>query len=134
MHALSSFICPCYCVIIIMSSGAYIRISLLVSTTRHCLCFDIYYPSQLWIFVMLSGQMWNHIRGPPLYHRNPQTGQIVSATCGLMVKISPVATPLSCVMPLPPPPPPPPPPPLPPPLPSVSPLRDISVVPASTSL
>jgi hypothetical protein len=29
-----------------------------------------------WIFIMLSGQMWNHIRGPPFYHRNPQTGQI----------------------------------------------------------
>ena len=32
--------------------------------------------AMIWIFVMLSGQMWNHIRGPPLYHRNPQTGQV----------------------------------------------------------
>lgn len=23
---------------------------------------------------MTSGQMWNHIRGPPYAHRNPQTG------------------------------------------------------------
>ena len=27
---------------------------------------------------MMSGQMWNHIRGPPYAHRNPQTGEIVS--------------------------------------------------------
>ena len=27
---------------------------------------------------MLSGQMWNHIRGPPFSHRNHQTGQVVS--------------------------------------------------------
>lgn len=25
---------------------------------------------------MTSGQMWNHIRGPPYYHRNPQNGAI----------------------------------------------------------
>ncbi|KAK6168370.1 hypothetical protein SNE40_020920 [Patella caerulea] len=28
------------------------------------------------IFAMTSGQMWNHIRGPPLMHKNPQTGQM----------------------------------------------------------
>ncbi|XP_076468515.1 dolichyl-diphosphooligosaccharide--protein glycosyltransferase subunit TUSC3-like [Babylonia areolata] len=28
------------------------------------------------IFAMTSGQMWNHIRGPPLMHRNPNTGQM----------------------------------------------------------
>uniref|UniRef100_A0A915K9X7 Magnesium transporter protein 1 n=1 Tax=Romanomermis culicivorax TaxID=13658 RepID=A0A915K9X7_ROMCU len=28
------------------------------------------------IFAFLSGQMWNHIRGPPFMHRNPQTGQM----------------------------------------------------------
>lgn len=28
------------------------------------------------IFAMTSGQMWNHIRGPPLMHRNPTTGQM----------------------------------------------------------
>ncbi|XP_021342211.1 tumor suppressor candidate 3-like [Mizuhopecten yessoensis] len=28
------------------------------------------------IFAMTSGQMWNHIRGPPVMHKNPQTGQI----------------------------------------------------------
>jgi len=28
------------------------------------------------IFTMTSGQMWNHIRGPPFMHRNPQTGQV----------------------------------------------------------
>jgi oligosaccharyltransferase complex subunit gamma len=28
------------------------------------------------IFAMTSGQMWNHMRGPPFAHRNPQTGQI----------------------------------------------------------
>ena len=27
---------------------------------------------------MTSGQMWNHIRGPPFMHKNPQTGQVVS--------------------------------------------------------
>ena len=30
-------------------------------------------------FIMISGQMWNHIRNPPYAHRNPQTGEIVSA-------------------------------------------------------
>ena len=24
--------------------------------------------------------MWNHIRGPPLYYKNPQTGQTVGVT------------------------------------------------------
>ena len=33
---------------------------------------------QAWVFIMLSGQMWNHIRGPPFAHRNPQTGEMVS--------------------------------------------------------
>lgn len=28
------------------------------------------------IFAMTSGQMWNHIRGPPFMHRNPNTGQV----------------------------------------------------------
>ena len=27
---------------------------------------------------MTSGQMWNHIRGPPFMHKNPQNGQVVS--------------------------------------------------------
>ena len=26
---------------------------------------------------MISGQMWNQIRGPPFAHRNPQTGDVV---------------------------------------------------------
>ncbi|XP_064607625.1 tumor suppressor candidate 3-like [Liolophura sinensis] len=29
------------------------------------------------IFAMTSGQMWNHIRGPPFMHRNPNTGQVL---------------------------------------------------------
>uniref|UniRef100_UPI00358F17DD tumor suppressor candidate 3-like n=1 Tax=Myxine glutinosa TaxID=7769 RepID=UPI00358F17DD len=28
------------------------------------------------VFAMTSGQMWNHIRGPPYAHKNPQTGQV----------------------------------------------------------
>ncbi|XP_014663863.1 PREDICTED: tumor suppressor candidate 3-like [Priapulus caudatus] len=28
------------------------------------------------VLAMTSGQMWNHIRGPPFMHRNPQTGQV----------------------------------------------------------
>ncbi|XP_071847473.1 dolichyl-diphosphooligosaccharide--protein glycosyltransferase subunit TUSC3-like isoform X2 [Apostichopus japonicus] len=28
------------------------------------------------VFAMTSGQMWNHIRGPPYAHRNPQNGQV----------------------------------------------------------
>lgn len=32
--------------------------------------------AMVWVFVMISGQMWNHIRGPPFSHRNPQTGEI----------------------------------------------------------
>lgn len=31
------------------------------------------------VFAMTSGQMWNHIRGPPYAHKNPQNGQVVSA-------------------------------------------------------
>jgi oligosaccharyltransferase complex subunit gamma len=31
------------------------------------------------ILIFISGQMWNQIRGPPLVHRNQQTGQIVSS-------------------------------------------------------
>ncbi|KPP67726.1 tumor suppressor candidate 3-like, partial [Scleropages formosus] len=27
------------------------------------------------VFAMTSGQMWNHIRGPPYAHKNPQNGQ-----------------------------------------------------------
>ncbi len=52
---------------------------------------------QVWVFVMISGQMWNHIRGPPFSHRNPQTGEVVSSSyvhvcmyvlfiCGLYVQ------------------------------------------------
>lgn len=29
---------------------------------------------------MTSGQMWNHIRGPPYAHKNPSTGQVVRQT------------------------------------------------------
>ncbi|KAK7162022.1 hypothetical protein R3I94_004621 [Phoxinus phoxinus] len=32
------------------------------------------------VFAMTSGQMWNHIRGPPYAHKNPQNGQVVSAS------------------------------------------------------
>jgi len=32
------------------------------------------------VFAMTSGQMWNHIRGPPYAHKNPQNGQVVSDT------------------------------------------------------
>ncbi|BFZ14865.1 hypothetical protein BsWGS_17904 [Bradybaena similaris] len=28
------------------------------------------------IFAMTSGQMWNHIRGPPVMHKNPTSGQM----------------------------------------------------------
>ena len=27
------------------------------------------------VLIMISGQMWNQIRGPPLVHRNPSTGE-----------------------------------------------------------
>uniref|UniRef100_A0A669B4Q8 Tumor suppressor candidate 3 n=2 Tax=Oreochromis TaxID=8139 RepID=A0A669B4Q8_ORENI len=29
------------------------------------------------VFAMTSGQMWNHIRGPPYAHKNPQNGQVM---------------------------------------------------------
>ncbi|XP_059577761.1 tumor suppressor candidate 3 isoform X3 [Alligator mississippiensis] len=29
------------------------------------------------VFAMTSGQMWNHIRGPPYAHKNPQNGQVI---------------------------------------------------------
>ncbi|KAG8003760.1 Magnesium transporter protein 1 [Nibea albiflora] len=28
------------------------------------------------VLIMTSGQMWNHIRGPPYAHKNPSTGQV----------------------------------------------------------
>jgi len=44
---------------------------------------DFLYNRSIWaiivmsiIFTMISGQMWNHIRGPPFMHRNPQSGQV----------------------------------------------------------
>lgn len=44
---------------------------------------SIVYNSQNWAFLailiilyMISGQMWNHIRGPPVAHRNPHTGEV----------------------------------------------------------
>ena len=39
--------------------------------------FCFVFKFQVWIMVMISGQMWNHIRGPPFAHRNPQTGEMV---------------------------------------------------------
>ncbi|XP_044046417.1 tumor suppressor candidate 3 isoform X2 [Siniperca chuatsi] len=35
------------------------------------------------VFAMTSGQMWNHIRGPPYAHKNPQNGQVSSAWLAL---------------------------------------------------
>ena len=35
--------------------------------------------------MMMSGQMWNHIRGPPYANRNPQTGEIVSIPINLYI-------------------------------------------------
>ncbi|KAF4791727.1 Tumor suppressor candidate 3 [Turdus rufiventris] len=32
------------------------------------------------VFAMTSGQMWNHIRGPPYAHKNPQNGQVLVGT------------------------------------------------------
>ncbi|XP_002167116.3 tumor suppressor candidate 3 [Hydra vulgaris] len=44
---------------------------------------EVFYNRDYWaifaliiVFIMISGQMWNHIRGPPYAHRNPQTGEI----------------------------------------------------------
>ena len=45
-------------------------------------CFFFF---QLWVFVMISGQMWNHIRGPPLAHRNPQTGEMVAVKYFILI-------------------------------------------------
>lgn len=36
------------------------------------------------VFAMTSGQMWNHIRGPPYAHKNPQNGQVVSIVFALL--------------------------------------------------
>uniref|UniRef100_A0AAR2JVB0 Tumor suppressor candidate 3 n=1 Tax=Pygocentrus nattereri TaxID=42514 RepID=A0AAR2JVB0_PYGNA len=40
------------------------------------------------VFAMTSGQMWNHIRGPPYAHKNPQNGQVVSASLLLLFSLS----------------------------------------------
>lgn len=37
-----------------------------------------FFPFQCFVLAMTSGQMWNHIRGPPYAHKNPHTGQVVS--------------------------------------------------------
>ena len=37
----------------------------------------VFHSLQCVVFAMTSGQMWNHIRGPPYAHKNPQTGQVV---------------------------------------------------------
>ncbi|GAA6078737.1 tumor suppressor candidate 3 [Tachysurus ichikawai] len=34
------------------------------------------------VFAMTSGQMWNHIRGPPYAHKNPQNGQVMDLVNG----------------------------------------------------
>lgn len=41
------------------------------------LTFIFFHSLQCVVFAMTSGQMWNHIRGPPYAHKNPQTGQVV---------------------------------------------------------
>lgn len=44
------------------------------------LCIEILCPGfQCIVFAMTSGQMWNHIRGPPYAHKNPHNGQVVSS-------------------------------------------------------
>lgn len=50
-----------------------------VETNKSCNICSIpaLYEFQFVIFAMTSGQMWNHIRGPPVMHKNPSTGQIV---------------------------------------------------------
>ncbi|XP_028816254.1 dolichyl-diphosphooligosaccharide--protein glycosyltransferase subunit MAGT1 [Denticeps clupeoides] len=44
---------------------------------------EFIYNKNVWAFsalcfvlIMTSGQMWNHIRGPPYAHKNPSTGQV----------------------------------------------------------
>ncbi|KAK6473553.1 magnesium transporter protein 1-like [Huso huso] len=44
---------------------------------------EFLYNTNVWAFaglcfvlIMTSGQMWNHIRGPPYAHKNPNTGQV----------------------------------------------------------
>lgn len=34
---------------------------------------------QAWVFVMISGQMWNNIRGPPFAHKNPSGSTVSNA-------------------------------------------------------
>ena len=49
------------------------------ATTVTVFVSTIFFSVQVIAFIMISGQMWNHIRNPPYAHRNPQTGEIVSA-------------------------------------------------------
>ena len=37
---------------------------------------------------MTSGQMWNHIRGPPYAHKNPHTGHVVMEVFSLCTKVN----------------------------------------------
>lgn len=47
--------------------------SIITLMGTHCSVF------QCIVFAMTSGQMWNHIRGPPYAHKNPHNGQVVGA-------------------------------------------------------
>lgn len=38
---------------------------------------SLFFVSQCFVLAMTSGQMWNHIRGPPYAHKNPHTGHVV---------------------------------------------------------
>ena len=43
-------------------------------TNKRYICLQMFLRQQFFVFTMTSGQMWNHIRGPPFVHRTPQGG------------------------------------------------------------
>lgn len=58
-------------------------VTIIFKRCRILIYFDLHiiklYPVfQCIVFAMTSGQMWNHIRGPPYAHKNPHNGQVVS--------------------------------------------------------
>lgn len=50
----------------------------LVSIASFPLYFFTFVSCQCIVFAFMSGQMWNHIRGPPFIHSNPNTRETVS--------------------------------------------------------
>ena len=76
--AIGALVCTslfCYCVVAVYSLH---KTRLQCVLNIYVVFVFVFWSLQCVVFAMTSGQMWNHIRGPPYAHKNPQTGQVVS--------------------------------------------------------